>query len=393
MKSYLKIFTILIFILIQFSIFTQSYGEQQFSYLSKSFLNGRLDLNNYPYSNDDLAIYNGNKFWPLGPFPAIVISPLVFLASFLNTIFLHKYIHWIFVLGVFYLTYKISVKLGYNKKDSLMWALAFNLGSVFIGVSFIPWSWYFAQVICTFLIFLALFNYLSKRNYFYIGLIYSFVLLTRTTAFLGLIFYLITIVTDKNRAKDKLKNYKKLLLPILVAIILLAGYNYLRFGNIFEQGYQYQIVSEKQEAAREYGLITFKHIPGNLYYFLIAPPQQVFKDAQSKVLRFPYLTFGTWGLGIFFTSFYFIKLLFISYKRKIVKYLLLTSLIISIPIFMFYGVGYTQYGYRYSLDFLPFLFLILMLHFRKRRLSMKFKLAIIFSVFLNSYLILSMKFV
>ena len=32
-----------------------------------------------------------------------------------------------------------------------------------------------------------------------------------------------------------------------------------------------------------------------------------------------------------------------------------TAIIVAIPVFLYYGGGYVQYGFRYSLDFTPFL--------------------------------------
>ena len=151
----------------------------------------------------------------------------------------------------------------------------------------------------------------------------------------------------------------ELFTPISVAVILLFSYNFIRFGNIFEQGYSMQTVPDHAVKAREYGIISSVHIPGNLFYFLLAMPLPVFKDNLSHVLKFPYIEMNHWGMSIFVTSPIFLYLFNLSYKDKLSRLLIITTIIIAVPIFLYYGIGYRQFGYRYSLDFLPLLFTVL----------------------------------
>jgi hypothetical protein len=392
-KKFLIIFAFVIYFSTLLSQIPKPYGEQHFSYLALSFLNGKTDINNYQSGWNDTSVYNGNHYWPLGPFPAALITPLVLLFSKFNILFYQKYLNWLIVLGVFCLIYKISRKLGYGKTTSVFWAFVFNLGSVFIGVSLIPWSWYFSQVVCTFLIFAAIYEYLTRKRYFILGIIFSFIFLTRITAFLGIILVVFEIAGSAVDSREKLNNTILLLTPIVLTVFIFFLYNFSRFGKPLEQGYGYQVISGGTDRAREYGLISLRHVPGNLYYFLIAPPKQVFADSLSKVLKFPFITMDEWGMGILFTSIYLIKLFFISYKNKLNRNLLLTSAAIAIPIFMYYGVGFRQYGYRYSLDFLPYLFLILMNHYRQKGLSLNIKTAMVFSIIMNIFLLYSVDFV
>src|SRR3989304_3683952 len=143
---------------------TKPFGEQHFSYLALSFLDGRLDLNMYPWIWDDTALYLGNHFWPLGLFPAFFLMPFVLTAKIFGFMFYQTYIQWVLVLIVFYLIYKIARKIGFNSTSSIFWALAFNVASVFFYVSLVPFSWDFSQVIVVLLLFLAFLEYLGKRR-------------------------------------------------------------------------------------------------------------------------------------------------------------------------------------------------------------------------------------
>jgi len=86
-------------------------------------------------------------------------------------------------------------------------------------------------------------------------------------------------------------------------------------------------------------------------------------------------------MSIFITSPYLFYLFTFKYKEKILKLLWLASFIIGLPIFFYYGVGYSQFGYRYSLDFLHLIFLIFFnfLQEEKRGVSKNFKILVFLS--------------
>lgn len=171
-------------------------------------------------------------------------------------------------------------------------------------------------------------------------------------------------------------------------------YNFARFGNFFESGYSFQIVPDDASRAREYGIFSLVHVPGNLYYFLLATPLLFSRDGISHVLKFPYFFANPWGMSIFLTSPYIVYLFLLKYKTKITRLLLLTSLVISIPIFLFFGIGHIQFGYRYSLDFLPLLFLILMIGIKENlgKLCFGLKLTFLITALSNLFLFLTLYF-
>ena len=137
----------------------------------------------------------------------------------------------------------------------------------------------------------------------------------------------------------------------------MGGYNFLRFGNIFDQGYATQAVwYPPLIKAREYGLLSLVHIPGNIYHFLFATPLPVLDQAGPPVLRFPYFKADPWGMSLFVTSPYLFFLFRAKYYDKLSKIILIAVFLASIPMFLYYGVGWRQVGYRYALDFFPLIF-------------------------------------
>lgn len=367
-------------------------GDQQFSYLSNSFLQGKTYFLQKPSSVSDTVLFEGKYYWPLQPFPAVILMPFVFLFSFFGKFFLQGYLQFFLAAGVFYLVYKISKKLGYLANDALFLAFAFCFSSVFLGVALWPWSWYFSQVIGTFLLFLGIYEFLTRKRYLFLGIISACIFLTRTPASLIIVLFISDLLFNSRVEVDKRKSdIIKLLLPFVLAVLLTFSYNFIRFKNIFEFGYNLQTIQDPTLKARGYGTFSLIHLSGNLYSFLLSPPEPIFKDDLSQVLTFPYVKANPWGMGIFFMSPYFLYLFFLKYKDRLLKLIWITVSIISIPIFLYYGVGYRQYGFRYSLDFLPLVFLILLIGYKRKygKLSSLFKFIILTFAYINLYLFIT----
>jgi hypothetical protein len=363
-----------------------------FSYLASSFLQGKPYFQKMPGSWVDATPYNGNYYWPAGPFSAVLLLPFVYLSNLFNLFFHQGFLQPFLVFGVFFLCYKIAQKLKYRKNDSLFLAFLFCFSTVFVNVALWPEAWGFSQVVTTLLLFLAIFSYLNKHSYLFIGIFIGLIVVTRITAAISLVFFLLAIVGGKSKLGSKLKSSALLLMPVLVFLILAGFYNFIRFGSFVEQGYSKQILTHPSlEKARDYGMINLVHLPGNLYYFLLSGPLPIFKDNLSHVLKFPFVKANPWGMSIFITSPIFFYLFFLSYKDKLSKILITTIIIIAVPIFLYYGIGARQMGYRYSLDFLPFLYLLLIRNYKSKfkELNNIFKLIVLSSSVINFYLFLT----
>lgn len=362
-------------------------GEQQFSYLAHSFLRGDLYL---PEGSSvaDAVSWGGHLYWPLGPFPAILLIPFVFIFSLFHLVFYQGYLSLFFTLLIFLLIYKIARKINYNFSDAWYLAYAFCFSSIFLGVSAIGFSWYFAQTVTVFLLFLALLEFFGKKRYYILGFIFAAVFLTRITAALGVIFIILDLLFLSAPSKEKIKNFFKLLLPLLISLFLLLAYNQARFGNFLDQGYVNQILGPDLSKARSYGLVNIIHLPGNLYYCFLNTPDPVFRDNISHVLKFPFIKADSWGMSIFLLSPYLLYLFFKKIRGRLSINLLISAATIAFVVFLYYGIGSRQFGYRYALDFLPLVFLIFMITYQRERktLSNGLKILIILSSLFNLFL-------
>jgi hypothetical protein len=63
-------------------------------------------------------------------------------------------------------------------------------------------------------------------------------------------------------------------------------------------------------------------------------------------------------MGIFFASPALLFAFRADFRRRVVKACWLGVASIMLPLITYYGIGYVQFGYRYALDFMPFLILL-----------------------------------
>lgn len=357
--------------------------------LARSFIGGRLDLT-HTSIQEDYAFYNSKYYLHQGPAPAVLLTPFVFLSDLIGIQFQQSLLHITVFVGAMYLCFKIAKLFKYRTEDSLYFSYAFGLASVYQAISLIPFSSYVSQSVGVFFMLLSIYEFLRKRRYFLIGIYFSFVLATRLTMGLAIIFFVAEILTDKKcRFKQKRNNLVKFFLPFTVTVVTLLLYNYLRFGDWLDNGY-----SKVPGVPRGISLFELKNIPINFYYYFIRTLGVSFAANQLEVIsklipRVPFLRVSEPGTSFFVVSPIFLYIFRTNLKNRIARLSLLPIIIVSIVTLAYYSPGWVQVGPRYMIDVLPFIFLLLIHSFKSLRLSVKAKLLILISSFFNFYLFLS----
>jgi len=335
-------------------LFNLTYFAEHFVYLANSLCHFRLDILPSGYI-DDPVIHNGKIYVAFPPFPALLMIPfaLIFKTKFHDFIFQVLFgslnVSLFFELSKRYIE---ILKISVSKFYKILIPITFGFGTVHLSILHFEGVWYVAHTVSVTFLLLAIIETLKKRRIFLVGLFWSFSIMTRFHLILAFPYF-IFIALEKDSSlfsRKNIRNVAILLIPVIAVLILMGVYNYLRFGDFKDFGYLKMRLNEPYSEYIKSGQFNIKFLPKNLYYMLLAPPK--FQKG------FPFFKPDPWGMGIIFCSPIFL-LLYRSLSKKIIPLLSWTSIfLILIPILLYYTTGGAQYGYRFIMDFLPFLVIL-----------------------------------
>jgi hypothetical protein len=347
--------------------------DLQYSRLTDAFLLGRLDLVPKPGNNwADTAPFGGRHYSALGPFPAVLIVPLVWAGIFHQGIF-----SFFGSLAVFFQSFRLARIFHYSDVKACWFALAFCFGTSFVGVAALATSNHLAHVLCVILLFLAINEYQRKSRLVLVGTFIGLAMATRVPTGLNIVFFVLVICLGLGTFRKKILSLLQLLLPFCVIAGVLAVYNFARFRNPFESGYGLQVngfgvpYSMWDVPGNTAGpALSFSNIPNHLWVLLAGVPS--FRGVGTSILLIsPFLG-------------YLFKVPNWDSTNKLITINVLIVLLVDLA---FRSTGFEQMGYRFSLDFFPLLFWLLI---RSRMdLTGKFRglifLATIIDLFLTFY--------
>jgi len=355
---------------------------RHFVFIADAFLHGRFDILNPSFDLGDRVIVDNKIYFQFGPVPALILLPLVYVWK---TNVSQTYVSMVFgafnAVLVFILLGRLKIS-GLIRK--LLLTVFFALGTVHFSAAVTGTTWFFAHIIAVFFLLLGLIENFGRKRPFLMGLYFSLAVFSRQPTFLSFPFILLFFKKDVSYRPF----FRKLLLFILGALPLFlfsAYYNFARFGNIFDDGrnfiYRQYIRSTAQFTYARItnpgfttGMIDFRNIPLNLYTFLFMPPE--------ISARFPYVAPSPYGLSVIITSPFFIYA-FLAKRNFLIKVSWLAVLLVAIVDFLWFGQGWVQFGYRYVLDFIPFLMIPLAFGFNG---ISKFSIFLLFwSVIINTW--------
>ncbi len=353
MKSNLGI-TVILF-LITLTVYVLSFrGEgaswNYFVLLSDALMHGRLYfLSNPPWLNE-LVFWGGHYYTVFPIMPAVLLMPFV---AIFGTSFLQPIASILIGSVNVALSYSVFQKV-LHKKDLAIWmSVLFAFGTIHWYHTEVGSAWYFAQVTSLFFIWLFLLESFTKARLFVLGLLLSCSYLARLPTILGIFFVLIFFyerffILEKRRFQIKFQNLFFLFCGLLPGLLINALYNYLRFNSIFDVGYEILLAKDPWHP---YGVFSLKYVLPRIKEFFLAMP-----TLSSKP---PYIIPSLYAMAFWLTTPAVVLAFFTKFKNKLVIACWVSILLIAIPSFAKGANGFTQFGFRYSLDYLPFLLIIM----------------------------------
>lgn len=371
--------TSLILFLITFIVYLLSYrGEGRnynyFVLLADAFLHGRLYLTTHPSWLNELVNINNHFYVVSPPMPAILLIPFVLL---FGTSFPQPILS-ILIASLNVPLCFVVIKKYFNDENLALWiSILFGFGTIHWYHAEVGSSWYIAHIIAIFFIWLALLEIKTKQRLFLIGLLISFAFLSRIPTIFATIFPIIYLFDEFK----KMRNIVLYSLGLLIGILINSLYNFLSFGSFLNAGY-FLIPNIINEPWYRYGLVNLRYIPIHLNELLTALPK--FKQ------DFPFVVPSLFAMSMFFTTPAFLFVAFANFRKRLEIASALALIAIALPNLMHGGNGFTQFGYRHTLDFMPFILILVASGIGK--LTWWKKLLILLSIFINLWGVVMISF-
>ncbi len=329
-------------------------GNTPYNYfirLADAFLHGRLYLTENPmWLSELIPAGDGRWFVPYSPMPALVSLPFVLL---FGVTLPQQIIAHVLGAGVVVIWYLFTLKATASKTRALWVASLIGFGTILWFEAATGSTWYLGQVSGAFFLSLAFLVSQSKRG-FLTGLAVGAAYLSRVHLIFTLPLFLL-LLRDHETHFFQWRSWisKKTVLfaaGVAIPVVFNVLYNQIRFGVPWDKGYLL-IPGVLDEPWFSQGIENVAYIPQNLVTAFWSFP---------KVLPgAPYIQPNWNGLAIWITTPAFLIAFRTPIKTLSTKVAWVTILAIFLFVLAHGSNGFTQFGYRFAIDFYPILIYLL----------------------------------
>ncbi len=365
------------------------------------------------------------------PFPAVVMLPLVAIFHHRTNDVIISVVLAGMVPALLYLLLRrlprvvsrTAPEVPRDESPDLWLTLLFGIGSVFYFSAVQGQVWFVAHVVASLLAVLYLLCLWPLRP-FVCGLLCGALFLTRPQmAAMGLLFVLELVRKElgtigypslKELLRNPLHHLRRLVWSAVVFAVpaaTLAGlgmvHNYWRFGRFLEFGHSY-LQTIQADNIQRFGLMNYQFLPRNLATALTLLPK--------LVAGFPYVQISYHGLALWFTTPALLYLLWPEYSlwratgaggalsatssdgsaslaegeasprsQQLRLALWITIVPIALASLLYQNSGFVQFGYRFSLDYMVLLVVLLRLGSPRVTASPLFRACVLWGVVVNLF--------
>jgi hypothetical protein len=340
-------------------------GRGDLFYLADAFLHGRTWIDVVLGPND--VIYRGGHVYvPFGPFPAIALAPLVAVTGPVTADQLQPWVNAGLAATVVGLAWWVAGRIGVVRlRDRLILVVLLGFSTQIWWVTTRGGVWHTGHLIATILTLLLIAELFGRRRALLMGLLIGADFLTRApVAFVTPIVALWLVpgwpdAIGRGRALAgrvaalPWRSWAWLAAGLAPSLVFFFWYNAARFGSPFESGYGLATLPEWLQNLRNQGLFSLSHVSMNLDYLLLHMP--------AFTQQFPYFRPDGMGMSVFLTSPGLLLAARAPWRDRRSWLLLGAAVLVLIPTLLYYGGGWLQYGYRYFLDSIPFVWALVAL--------------------------------
>ncbi len=374
--------------------------------LANAWLEGRLDVGGAPPGTNDWACFDTVDEGPcppgrytfdspdaerhrwyvsFPPLPAVLLLPVVAIFG-LSTL---DVLVWTLLAGlgpallfIFLRRLREAGRSGRSQRDDLLLTGIFAVGSVYYFVAAQGSVWFAAHVVAVATICLYLSFAFEARHPAAAGAALGLAFLSRpATLFLAVFFVLQAFESArKEQGASQAPNVKLLRalaafgLPLGLLVAAAMWHNHARFGDPFEFGHRFLQIRWRSRI-ETWGLFSTHYWPRNFSVFFLSLPWVLSSSPFIRITRH--------GLALWFTT---PNLLWSLFPKR-VDGTLLALWVAVVPTALctlsYQNTGWIQFGYRFALDYMPLLFVIIALG--RRRFGKLFIACAVFSIIVNAF--------
>lgn len=333
-------------------------GRGDFFYLADAFLHGRTwyDPAVAPpgaIGPADVIPIDGRYYVPFAPFPAIAFMPLVAIIGPVAADEWETGINAVLAAASVGLGWWLLARLDVRSLVNRFWlVLLLGFSTQIWWVTTRGGVWHTGHLIATILTLGCLIELAGRRRPVIIGLLAGAAFLSRAPLAMAVPFYALLLAGDAvwEPRRWPWREWAGLAAGVIPSVVFFFWYNDARFGSPFESGYGLATLPEWLAARRDLGLFALAHVPMNLELLFVHLPAQI-PDP-------PYFRPDGMGLSILITSPGLLYAINGPWRESRTWWLGGAALLVLVPTLLYYGGGWLQYGYRYALDSIPFVWAI-----------------------------------
>jgi hypothetical protein len=382
--------------------------------LAEAMNHGSFDLREAgiaPETHPDLLTTDDGKvILPYQPMPGVMLMPFVAIWGQGSTqITFSMILGAINVVLFWYLLRQLSI----SRETKLLLVPFFAFGTAHFYSATTGTLWFYNHMTGVFFLLLALIFLVRRDSPILPALFLGGAALSRQPMVLAVPAFLYFMIEQRNpgvfsgidlvgairnvpdRLRDgsrRLRDDRKTLATLGVFVGVLVPfafitfwYNDVRFGNIFETGldelytkydgvpYNQYLAAGGQRFGDDFPFILqgdfdIRNIPIHLYTISLQPPEfspdgSVFKPS-------------TFGMSVLLTSSPLVYSVFVRRQDALKRACWIGVALVAIPTLLYYSAGWVQFGYRYMLDYLPFLMILTAFGFDDHRSPKAFRVKV-----------------
>ena len=384
-RTELLIFVVSFFALACFSgpRFLRQSAAPHFVYQAKAFLEGRLDLDPEVLPNlEDWACVRevgGVKRRCTGPvlptdrwyvsfpaFPAVVMLPFVAMNGYQFNDTSFGVILGALAITLFYVLARSLARRGdlhRTEQEALVLAGVLGFGTLLFYCSIRGEVWFLAEVLGVVLTCLYVRAATGAARPVLAGVLWSMATLTRTPLVFTGLYFLLEVLTPGpagrlEQLRQALRQPRGWLQPVLrfaagaapLAVLAMA-FNVARFGSPGEFGHSFLYDNRVNADIDTHGLFSTGYLARNLQAAFFMLPRIQLSPFQ--------LGYDPRGLSMLVTMPWLVLLAFPRTRPRLHWPVWLTVAVTALPGLFYQNTGYMQFGFRFSLDYTPYLVLLL----------------------------------